>query len=79
MSVVTGRDLNQSATFSSNVSMALWDAFSSVRDHLDKAEQNSFLLCRAIDELPCSGRLIHFFHINMINYDNYLLMLFRNI
>lgn len=40
-------------------SLAVWDAFSAVRDHLFRAEQSNYLLARAIDSLPNCGNLRH--------------------
>ncbi|KAL1129920.1 hypothetical protein AAG570_012864 [Ranatra chinensis] len=43
----------------SSCSVALWDAFTAVREHLYRAEQSNILLSRAIDDLPSSGELRH--------------------
>lgn len=40
-------------------SLALWDAFSAVREHLFRAEQSHFMLARTIEDLPSSGNLRH--------------------
>jgi len=47
------------SSLSSSSSLALWDAFTAVREHLFRAEQNSFLLSRAIDDLPTCGEVRH--------------------
>ncbi|GLH14142.1 Oxysterol-binding protein [Gryllus bimaculatus] len=39
-------------------SLAVLDAFSTVRDHLHRVEQYSFLLNRSIEELPSSGSCV---------------------
>ncbi|BES87883.1 Hypothetical protein NTJ_00689 [Nesidiocoris tenuis] len=44
-----------SSGLQSSNSLALWDAFSAVREHLFRAEQYNFLLIRATDELPTTG------------------------
>lgn len=41
----------------SSASLALWDAFAAVREHLFRAEQNNYLMQRAIDDLPSTGNL----------------------
>uniref|UniRef100_A0A023F9A8 Putative oxysterol-binding protein-like protein 11 n=3 Tax=Triatominae TaxID=70999 RepID=A0A023F9A8_TRIIF len=43
----------------SSTSLALWDAFSAVREHLFRAEQNNYLMQRAIDDLPATGEIKH--------------------
>lgn len=42
-----------------STSLALWDAFTAVREHLFRAEQNHILLSRTIEELPSNGKLRH--------------------
>jgi len=42
-----------------NGGSSVWDAFSAVKDHLFRAEQNNFLLARAIDDLPNCGDVRH--------------------
>lgn len=37
-------------------SLAVWDAFSAVKDHLFRAEQSNFMLSRAVDDLPNCGK-----------------------
>lgn len=39
----------------SSSSLAVWDAFSAVKDHLFRAEQSNFMLARAVDDLPSCG------------------------
>ncbi|XP_073999086.1 oxysterol-binding protein-related protein 11 isoform X2 [Rhodnius prolixus] len=41
----------------SSASLALWDAFAAVREHLFRAEQNNYLMQRAIDDLPSTGEI----------------------
>ncbi|XP_014252836.1 oxysterol-binding protein-related protein 11 [Cimex lectularius] len=48
-----------SSAIQSSGSLALWDAFSAVREHLFRAEQNNFLMSRSIEDLPTSGELKH--------------------
>ncbi|XP_046683244.1 oxysterol-binding protein-related protein 11 isoform X2 [Homalodisca vitripennis] len=43
----------------SSSTLAVWDAFSAVKDHLFRAEQSNFLLARAIDDLPTCGDVRH--------------------
>ncbi|KAK9497155.1 hypothetical protein O3M35_004525 [Rhynocoris fuscipes] len=43
----------------SSTSLALWDAFAAVREHLFRAEQNNYLMAKAIEDLPSSGELKH--------------------
>ncbi|XP_014280701.1 oxysterol-binding protein-related protein 11 isoform X1 [Halyomorpha halys] len=48
-----------SGTGTTSPSLALWEAFTAVREHLFRAEQHHLLLSRTIDELPSNGKLKH--------------------
>jgi hypothetical protein len=41
--------------------LAVLDAFSAARDHIHRADQSSYSLSRAIEDLPRSGKSIVFF------------------
>lgn len=47
--------LNSLVPSPASCSLALWDAFSAVREHLFRAEQSHFMLARTIEDLPSSG------------------------
>lgn len=58
--------------------MALLDAFSMVRDHLQKAEHCNSLLIRAVEDLPISG-MFYSFQIIIVGFhprDSYKLRIF---
>jgi hypothetical protein len=44
--------------------LAVLDAFSAARDHIHRADQNSYSLIRAIEDLPGSGKSLVFSQVN---------------